>query len=62
MSLEVKTDARFGLSGIDYPLGPVLKAVGAVLIFEVRAFLMASKAKTGPTDSACWIYQFSFDH
>ena len=30
MTSEVKTDARFGLSGPDYPQVPILKAVGAV--------------------------------
>ena len=37
MTLKAKTKAEFGLSGLDYPLGPVLDAVGAVLIFEVTA-------------------------
>ena len=30
MTSEAKTDARFELSGQDYPQGPILEAVGAV--------------------------------
>ena len=41
----VKTGARFGLRGPDYPQVSILKVVGAVLNFEVMA-LMTSKAKT----------------
>ena len=43
MTSKAKTEAIFGLSGLDYPLGLVLNAVGAVLIFEVIIGLIMPK-------------------